>query len=100
MEDSLNLSYTSIKDSVLRFDAGKAFIGSLEIQPALLSVLKDQAYSFKTTQLYEVLIATIQDEAMRLALIQSTKWEDVNYAKALWHVQFVLDNIINTLGKK
>ena len=93
-------SFTDSESRVFTEFKGKYYIGKEEIQPEVLSILKDQARSFKSTQLYEVLKATLQNEASNLALIQSTKWEDINYAKALWHVQYVLDNLLNKLDKK
>lgn len=91
--------FTDSESRVFTELKGKFYIGTEEIQPAVLSILKDQAANFKTSQLYEVIIATLQNEASNLALVQSTKWEDVNYAKALWHVQYVITNMIHKLTK-
>lgn len=99
LEKSQLPKFTDVQSRVYTEIKGKVYIGTEEIQPAVLAILKDQAQNFKTSQLYEIIKATLQNEASTLALIQSTKWEDVNYAKSLWHVQYVIDNFINKLTK-
>lgn len=66
-------------------------------------ILRGQAQQFQTTNLYEILDATITDEAYRLALNESGKSgnieQDVRFAKALYHWNHVLKNIIHALAK-
>ena len=74
-------------------------IGGEEIKPEVLEILKDQANYLKTSQLYEVLLATWKTEAANLALIQSKDWNNVLYAKAMHHNIYVLENFVKCLTK-
>ncbi len=62
-------------------------------------ILRDQAKYLKTTNLLEVLDATITNEAANLALIQSSNMKHVQYAKALHHWNHVLKNMMHALAK-
>lgn len=75
------------------------YIGKLKVSEQLRDILSDQASNFKTTNLYDILDATISEEASRLALIQSTNWNHIEYAKALHHWNYVMKNIIHSLAK-
>lgn len=61
--------------------------------------LRDQAKYLKTTNLLEIIDATITNEASNLALIQSANFDHVQYAKALHHWNHVLKNMIHALSK-
>lgn len=78
---------------------GKVYIGTEEIKPAIRELLKDQAKNLLTSQLYEVLDATITNEAYNLALIQSKDMDNVYSAKMLHHWNFVLKNILKKLSE-
>lgn len=80
--------------------AGKVFIGGIEITPSVLEALQDQALNLKTTQLYDILLCTLKNEAANLALVQSKNWDNVQFAKALHHVTYVLENLIINLTRK
>lgn len=101
-EDQLE-RYNDLAKRVFTFKKGKVFIGGEEVSEEVLRVLKDQAFSFKTTNLYEVMRATILNEAYEIALDQSGKSgsieDDVNYAKIMKHWQYVIDNILLNLSK-
>ena len=98
-EQSINIE--EITKKVFLVDkVGKIFIGGKEIEPSLLEALKDQAENFKTTQLFEIILSTLKNEACELAVQQSKEWNHIEYAKALWHVQYVLENILFNLTKK
>ena len=96
--------YNNVAKKVFSEEKGKIFIGGEEINAEMLRVLKDQAFSFRTTQLYEVLRATILNEAYDIALNQSGKSgsieTDVQYAKMMKHWQYVIDNILDKLKTK
>ena len=104
MEEDKLETYNNIIKKVFSEDKGKIFIGGEEINSEMLRVLKDQAFAFRTTQLYETLRATILNEAYDIALIQSGKSgsieNDVQYAKAMKHFMFVVDNILDKLKTK
>ena len=97
LETSQIPSFTDSESRVLTFIGSTCYLGKEKINPEVLRVLKDQAENFKTTELYEFFRATVQNEASNLALIQATNWESVQFAKALWHWQHVLDNILQSL---
>ncbi len=78
---------------------GKVFIGGQEVSESVRSVLRDQARSFMSSQLWEIFEATIVNESGRMALLQSQNWEHVLSAKQLHHWHHVLKNIIHSLSK-
>lgn len=103
MQEEQLEQFNDISKKAFKVEAGKIHIGGVEVSDELLRVLKDQAFSFKTTNLYEVMRATILNEAYDVALVQSGKSgsveEDVRYAKAMKHWQYVIDNILLNLSK-
>lgn len=90
-------NFNSIESRVFTEYKGNVYIGKDKIKPDMRELLSDQAKWLKTSQLYEVLRATILNEASQLALIQSKEWDHVISAKMLYHWQFVLDNLIKKL---
>ncbi len=97
MQQDQSPNFLSLEDSVFTEHKGEIYIGKEKIKAELYDILREQARYFKTSQLYEVLRSTIINEAHNAALIQSTDFEQVKFAKALYHWQFVLDNIIKKL---
>ncbi len=79
------------------------YIGGELVTEQMRGILRDQAKTFQTTNLFEVINATIVTEASNLALLQSGKSgdikEDVRFAKALYHWNHVMKNMINALAK-
>lgn len=94
------LTFNSIEDRVFSEKKGKIYIGKEEIKADIKELLKDQAKWLQTSQLYEILRATIINESYNAALIQSTDFDQVKFAKALYHWQFVLDNMLLRLTSK
>ncbi len=103
MPEDQSQQFNSLASKAFLVKDGKVFIGGIEPSAEVLRVLKDQAFSFKTTNLYEVMRATILNEAYDIALNQSGKSgnieNDVNYAKMMKHWQYVIDNILLNLSK-
>lgn len=101
-EDQLE-TFNKISEKAFLIKEGKILIGGIEPSAEVLRVLKDQAFSFQTTNLYEVIRSTILNEAYDIALNQSGKSgsieHDVNYAKMMKHWQYVVDNILLNLSK-
>lgn len=75
------------------------YVGRELVNETMRSLLRDEAKNFKTTHLYEILNATITNEAANLALIQSSNYDHIQYAKALHHWNHVLKNMIHALSK-
>ncbi len=101
-EDQLQNSeqFNILAKRIFTEDKGKIFIGGVEISKEELDVLREQARYLSTSQLYDILKATIINESADLALKQSQNFEQVQFAKALYHILFVLDNMILKLKKK
>lgn len=100
MQEDQSLDWNNISDKVFTEIKGDIYIGREKIKPELLSILKEQARYLETSQLYEVLLSTLKNEACNLALIQSQNWENVLSAKMLHHVAFVLENLVHKLKNK
>lgn len=99
MEDQQSPNFTSIEDKIFTEYKGDIYIGKEKIKPDFKGVLKDQARSLVTSDLYEVFHATLLNEAYSIALDQSTNFEQVQFAKALKHVVFMVDNILIKVQK-
>lgn len=90
-------NFNSIEGSVFTYLKGEIYIGTEKIRPELREVLREQARYIMKSNLYEIIRATIMNEAAKAALIQSTDWEQVRFAKALYHWSYVLDNMLKVL---
>lgn len=101
-EDKLEMSeqFNLLAKNVFTEDKGKVFIGGEEMKPEVLDLLREQARYLETSQLYEVFKSTIINESAELALKQSQNFEQVQFAKALYHLLYVFDNMILSLKKK
>lgn len=103
MPEEQSEQYNNLSEKAFLVKSGKIFIGGVEPSAEVLRVLKDQAFSFKTTNLYEVMRSTILNEAYDIALNQSGKSgnieDDVKYAKMMKHFQYVIDNILLNLSE-
>lgn len=98
-ESENSINFKDIESKVFTEVKGKIYIGQEEIKPELLEVLKEQARYLSTSQLYDILNATIVNETSNLALIQSKDFDQVRFAKALHHWNFVLRNMVSRLTK-
>lgn len=92
-------NFNSIESKIFTEYKGNIYIGKEKIKPDVKELLSDQARWLKSSQLYEVLKATIINESMQMALVQSKEWDHVLSAKMLWHWQFVLDNMVLSLTR-
>lgn len=90
-------NFNSLEDSVFTFAKGEIWIGRERIKPELKEALREQARYIMNSNLYEIIRATIMNEAAKAALIQSTDFDQVMSAKMLYHWQFVLDNMLKHL---
>lgn len=95
--------FLSLESKVFLQKGLNIYIGGELITEQMRGILRDQAQNFQTSNLYEILNATIINEASNLALLQSGKSgdieQDVRFAKALHHWNYVLRNMINALAK-
>lgn len=92
-------NFNSTESKIFTEYKGNIYIGKEKIKPDFKELLKDQAKWLQSSQLYEVLKSTITNESSNLALVQSKEWDHVLSAKMLYHWQYVLDNILQSLTK-
>lgn len=90
-------NFNEIAAKVYDSKNGVVTVGGEEIKPEVLRVLREQAIYLSTSQLYELYMNTLRNESSKLALIQSKDFEDVQFAKALWHCVYVIENMVNGL---
>lgn len=90
-------NFNSIESRIFTEYKGNIYLGKEKIKPDVRELLKDQSKWLLTSQLYDILRATITNEASNLALVQSKEWDHVLSAKMLWHWQFVLENLLKKL---
>ena len=93
------INFKDIESRVFLEYKGGIYIGGKQITPEIKDLLHEQAKYLKTSHLWELLDATITNEAANMALIQSGNWEHVQTAKMLHHWNFVLKNMIEVLAK-
>lgn len=106
-QDSLNQDqseisapdFTSSELKVFSVYGGKIYIGREEITPEKLSILKEEAKYIEKTELWEILNASVTNEAYTIALIQSLDFESVKSAKMLHHWGHFMRNVIHILSK-
>ena len=98
-ETSIPINFDALSKGIFSEKGNVLFIGGEPIKSEIKEVLKDQAEYLKTSQLYEILLATLKNEAGNLALIQSKDWDNVLYAKAMHHNIYVFENLIKCLTK-
>lgn len=79
---------------------GKLFIAGKQISDDLQIALEAEAIYLQSSHLLEVLSEVIKQEVFDLAIVQSKKWEDIQFSKGLHHWHFVFINLINKLSKK
>lgn len=75
-------------------------IGGQPIDKILRDSLREESKFIETSRLWEVLEATIIQEASNMALIQSKDMDHVNIAKMLYHWAFVFKNMVYKLSKE
>ena len=93
--------YSDIEVSIFSEDErGIISIGGKKISPELRDVLRDQAKYLKTSQLWEVLSASLTNEAIQLGLLKSTNFDHVQFAKSLWHIRVFVDKVVDKLISK
>ena len=84
---------------VYKYENGKVSIGGQEIQPQIISHLKDEANSLLQSEIWSILEASILNESMRLALTESASWDHVLSAKMLKHWHFFLKKLLTQIAK-
>lgn len=79
---------------------GTIFVGREGLTEDIRSVLRDEAEYIKNSRLWEIVSASIEQEAIELALLQSSNFDHVLSAKQLHHFRHFVNNVIHILAKK
>lgn len=96
---SPTIEYEAIAPRIFNVQGGVVFIGGRPVTPEIRSLLRDEAKYLQQTQLWEVLSASLVNEAIDMALFQSSEWDHVLAAKQLHHYTHFVRNVIHTLSK-
>jgi len=100
MQEDRSVELASLQDKIFVEKNGKIYIGGKEIKKELLDILREQAFYLKSSQLFEILVATMVNESFNIGVLNSKDFNAVLSAKMLHHWNFVMVNLINTLSKK
>lgn len=100
-EDQLETlpDFSEIEKRVFTESNGIIWIGKEKISPEIRDLLREQSKYLQTSQLWEILNASIASEAVNLALIQSKDFDHVQFAKSLWHYSTFIRNVVLKLSK-
>lgn len=99
LDQQEEIKFDSIESKVFLEKNGNIYIGKELITEQMRGILRDQAKNFQTTNLYEILNATIINESFDIGVTQSSNFEHTQYAKALIYWNKVMLKIINALAK-
>ena len=92
--------FLDIESRVFTEHKGEIYIGTDKIEATLRSLLRDEAENLQKTRLWEILNASVLNEAYNLALLQSKNFDEVVSAKMLKHWSHFMLNVIHKLAKK
>lgn len=92
------VDFTSLEKKVFLQKGTSIYIGGELVNDQLRSVLHDEAKNLQTTHLFEIINATIVNEAFNLAM-QAGTLEHIQYAKALSYWNTILNKLVNGLAK-
>lgn len=90
MEDNIKNIYRKEKDGI--------YLGNEKVRPEYLDVLRTQASNLKRSELWDILSATLKNEASSSAL-KSLNWDNVQFAKALQYYVIAIDTILKDLSE-
>ena len=93
------IDFSSIAQRIFTEHNGVISIGGIEIKDQTLGILREQAKYIQTSQFYEILHATVINEAIDLALNKSATFEHVEFAKALKYWDTIMAKMILHLAK-
>lgn len=99
LKESEVINFSSLESKIFLQKGDNIYIGKELVTDTMRSILRDQARSLQSSNLYEILDATITNEASNLALIQSGNYDHVQYAKALHYWNTIIKKMIIGLSK-
>jgi hypothetical protein len=89
MDNIVKNIYSKEKDGI--------YLGGEKVRPEYLDVLKTQAFNLEKSELWDILRATLINEASDSAL-KSVNWDNVQFAKALRYYVTAIDKILKDLS--
>ena len=92
--------FTSLESKIFTDYKGNIYIGKYLITQEIKDILSVEAKYLEESKLWEILNASITNEAYTHALINSKDFDAVMFAKALHHWSFFIRNVVNKLNKK
>lgn len=98
LQEELPINFIELEGKIFKQEGNNIYIGGEIVSETMRSILRDQAKNFQTTNLFEILNATITNEASNL-LLQSGNMEHLQYGKALHYWNKILKKTINALAK-
>lgn len=96
----LEVDFNLLAQHVFELSGDKIFIGGREITKELRDALRDEARTLQRTRLWEIMNASVTDQAAKIALIESQDFEHVRFAKALHRWAYFMANVVHTLAKE
>lgn len=91
--------FRAAQSRIFQVSGDQIYIGGDKIADDLRSTLRDEAVYISNSRLWELLNNSVTNEAANLALVQSTDWEGVQFAKALHHWAHYFRNVLYTSAK-
>ncbi len=93
-------NFTETEEHVFQEKGGEVYIGGVKVTHEIRSLLRDEAEYIQKSRLWEILNASVTNEAYSLALIQSKDFDNVLSAKMLHHWAHFMRNVLHNLAKK
>ena len=98
-QSQTSVNFTEIEARVFTQVGEDFYIGREKVDASLRSVLRDEARYIQNSRIWELMNASALNEAYHLALIKSTEYEHVRFAKALKHWSHFMVNVLHKLSK-
>lgn len=91
--------FSTIESRIFAESNGVIYIGGKPVTKQMREILRDQAKSLSTSQLWEILSASVENEAINIALVQSANFEHVISGKMLHHYRHFINNTVHKLAQ-
>ena len=99
-ENSPTPNFEAMQRAILTIDGDTLFIGGEKMSADMRSALRDEARYIQGSRLWELFNNAIINEAATTALLQSTDFDQVRFAKALYHWAHFFRNTLYTCIKE
>lgn len=99
-QPSESLDFIALQQRIFKESGGSIFIGKEQVTPQLRSLLRDEAQYITESRIWGLISEALANEAAALALLESTTWDHVQFAKAEHHVFHVIRNLLAACAKQ